>query len=93
MTGDAIDLNKAKLDPASVFHTPKDVLGGKSLQRLAAVPRPNSEVADPGNFGVMFLTLHPDSYDWHFESVDPDGFHSSGYRQAATAPHPGGRRR
>ena len=26
MTGDAIDLDKAKLDPASVFHTPKDVL-------------------------------------------------------------------
>jgi hypothetical protein len=26
MTGDAIDLDKAMLDPASVFHAPKDVL-------------------------------------------------------------------
>jgi hypothetical protein len=31
MTGDLIDLNKAKLDPASVFHTPKDVLRAASL--------------------------------------------------------------
>ena len=31
MTGDVIDLNKAKLDPASVFHTPKDVLRAASL--------------------------------------------------------------
>jgi len=31
MTGDAIDLNKAKLDPAFVFHTPKDVLAAAGL--------------------------------------------------------------
>ena len=31
MTGDAIDLNKAKLDPASVFRAPKDVLGAAGL--------------------------------------------------------------
>jgi hypothetical protein len=31
MTGDSIDLNKAKLDPASVFHTPKDVLRAPGL--------------------------------------------------------------
>ena len=31
MTGDVLDLNKAKLDPASVFHTPKDVLRAASL--------------------------------------------------------------
>ena len=31
MTGDVIDLNKAKLDPASVFHTPKDVLRAAGL--------------------------------------------------------------
>jgi hypothetical protein len=31
MTGAAIDLDKAKLDPASVFHTPKDVLRAPSL--------------------------------------------------------------
>jgi hypothetical protein len=30
-TGDIIDLDKAKLDPASVFHTPKDVLGAPGL--------------------------------------------------------------
>jgi hypothetical protein len=31
MTGAAIDLDKAKLDPASVFHTPKDVLRAAGL--------------------------------------------------------------
>jgi hypothetical protein len=31
MTGDAIDLDKAKLDTASVFHTPKDVLSAAGL--------------------------------------------------------------
>jgi hypothetical protein len=31
MTGDAIDLDKAKLDPSSVFHTPKDVLRAAGL--------------------------------------------------------------
>jgi hypothetical protein len=31
MTGDAIDLDKAKLDPSSVFHTPKDVLRAPGL--------------------------------------------------------------
>ena len=31
MTGDVIDLNKANLDPASVFHTPKDVLRADGL--------------------------------------------------------------
>ncbi|HEU0017480.1 MAG TPA: hypothetical protein VFQ31_03855 [Methyloceanibacter sp.] len=31
MTSDVVDLNKAKLDPASVFHTPKDVLHAAGL--------------------------------------------------------------
>jgi hypothetical protein len=31
VTGDAIDLDKAKLDPASVFRAPKDVLGAPGL--------------------------------------------------------------
>jgi hypothetical protein len=30
-TGYVIDLDKAKLDPASVFHAPKDVLGAPGL--------------------------------------------------------------
>ena len=39
MTGDVIDLNKAKLDPASVFHTPKDVLraAGLSIEDKKAI--------------------------------------------------------
>ena len=39
MTGDVIDLNKAKLDPASVFHTPKDVLraAGLSIEEKKAI--------------------------------------------------------
>lgn len=31
MTHAAIDLDQAKLDPQSVFHTPKDVLGAPGL--------------------------------------------------------------
>ena len=31
MTGAAMDLDKAKLDPASVFHAPHDVLGAPGL--------------------------------------------------------------
>jgi len=31
MTVAAVDLDKAKLDPAAVFHAPKDVLGAPSL--------------------------------------------------------------
>ena len=30
-TADVIDLDKAKLDPASVFHSPKDVLSASGL--------------------------------------------------------------
>jgi hypothetical protein len=30
-TADVTDLDKAKLDPASVFHTPKDVLAASGL--------------------------------------------------------------
>ena len=39
MTGDVIDLNKANLDPASVFHTPKDVLraAGLSIEDRKAI--------------------------------------------------------
>ena len=39
MTGDVIDLNKANLDPASVFHTPKDVLraAGLSIEDKKAI--------------------------------------------------------
>ena len=31
MTADVVDLDKAKLDPASVFHAPKDVLAASGL--------------------------------------------------------------
>jgi hypothetical protein len=39
MTGDAIELDKAKLDPASVFHTPNDVLraAGLSIEDKKAI--------------------------------------------------------
>ena len=39
MSGDAIDLDKAKLDPASVVHTPNDVLraAGLSIEDKKAI--------------------------------------------------------
>ena len=41
--------------------------GGKSLYEVQS-REPNSEVVGT-DFGVLFLTLHPDRYRWSFESV------------------------
>lgn len=42
--------------------------GGESLFPAGA-PVPNLEVLDEKDFGVLFLTLHPSSYDWAFRST------------------------
>ena len=38
----------------------------------------NSEVRNNDTFGVLKLTLHPDSYDWEFVPVEGGSFHDSG---------------
>jgi hypothetical protein len=41
-------------------------------------PRPNSQVRDATNHGVLKLTLHPGSYEWDFVSVDGEVVDSGG---------------
>jgi acid phosphatase type 7 len=43
--------------------------GGGSLVASNPIPRANSEVRDSSTYGVLKLTLHPNSYDWQFVPV------------------------
>ncbi|HEX5224502.1 MAG TPA: metallophosphoesterase, partial [Solirubrobacteraceae bacterium] len=43
--------------------------GGESLVSLATV-QPNLEAVDNTHFGVLFLTLHPSSYEWSFRGTE-----------------------
>jgi acid phosphatase type 7 len=43
--------------------------GGGSLVASNTIPRANSEVRDSSTYGVLKLTLHPNSYDWQFVPV------------------------
>jgi hypothetical protein len=40
--------------------------GGKSRHGLARTPPRNAEARTASVYGVLALTLHPDSYDWRF---------------------------
>lgn len=51
--------------------------GGKSLYPVEEV-HPNSEVRSDDAFGVLLLTLHPESYEWEFLSVGKPKFTDSG---------------
>jgi hypothetical protein len=52
-------------------------LGGRSFDALPQA-KPNSEVRNAQAFGVLKLTLHPDSYDWEFVPVAGQTFTDSG---------------
>jgi hypothetical protein len=41
-------------------------------------PKPNSEVRNGSTYGVLFLTLHPNSYDWRFVHEAGKSFSDSG---------------
>ncbi|HEY8313799.1 MAG TPA: metallophosphoesterase [Candidatus Baltobacteraceae bacterium] len=43
--------------------------GGADHYPIKAIDR-HSEVRDNAHFGVLFLTLHPQSYSWRFVSID-----------------------
>jgi hypothetical protein len=51
--------------------------GGAGLRSFGSI-RPNSEVRNSNTHGVLKLTLHPSSYDWHFVSVAGQTFTDSG---------------
>jgi hypothetical protein len=51
--------------------------GGKNLRSFRD-PEPNSEVRDHSTFGVLELTLRPDSYSWKFIPAKAGGFSDAG---------------
>jgi hypothetical protein len=51
--------------------------GGDSLYAFLP-PQPNSQVRNVNTYGVLKLTLHPDSYDWQFVPVAGKTFTDSG---------------
>jgi hypothetical protein len=51
--------------------------GGAKLRPFATI-RPNSEVRDANTWGVLKLTLNPDSYSWQFVPVAGQTFSDSG---------------
>jgi hypothetical protein len=54
--------------------------GGREHRKLKR-PKPNSEARDSTSFGVLKLSLHPDSYDWEFLPVPGGKFQDSGSGQ------------
>lgn len=51
--------------------------GGRALYPFAT-PQPGSQVRNNTTFGVLWLTLRPDSYDWLFVPAAPGTFSDSG---------------
>ena len=51
--------------------------GGRSLYAFLP-PKPNSQVRNVNTYGVLKLTLHPDSYQWKFVPVAGKTFTDSG---------------
>jgi hypothetical protein len=51
--------------------------GGANHTSITTI-QPNSEVRNADTFGVLKLTLHPDSYDWQFIPVAGKTFSDSG---------------
>jgi hypothetical protein len=52
--------------------------GGKGHYALSAGPLTNEEVRNDDTFGVIKLTLHPNSYDWQFVPEAGKTFTDSG---------------
>jgi acid phosphatase type 7 len=68
---------RGRADPARGLREFIVGTGGRSLH---AIQRPirNSEVYNSNSFGVLELTLHPTSYEWHFHPVAGQTFVDSG---------------
>jgi len=61
--------------------------GGRSHQSFKAA-LPNSEVRNGATYGVIKLTLHPDSYDWQFVPEAGKTFTDAGSTNCHDAPPP-----
>jgi 3',5'-cyclic AMP phosphodiesterase CpdA len=65
------------LDPARGIRQFVVGTGGRHEYEFENIEK-NSEVRDNRTFGVLKLTLHPDSYDWQFVPVEGGTFTDSG---------------
>jgi calcineurin-like phosphoesterase family protein len=52
--------------------------GGGAAKKYTATPFRNSEIRHTGEFGVLKLVLHEDSYDWEFVGDPAGSFHDAG---------------
>ena len=74
----------APMDPEGAADTTSGIrefvvgTGGKSHVVTTTPPRATSEVLNFDTFGVLELTLHPDSYDWNFAAESGATFTDSG---------------
>ena len=49
----------------------REIVAGTGGAKLRPVlPRLRSEASDARHYGVLVLTLHPASYEWHFLGID-----------------------
>jgi hypothetical protein len=60
--------------------------GGNGLQILDFPRATHSEIADEATYGVIRLTLHPDSYDWEFLGIEGSTFRDAGQEKCHAAP-------
>ena len=60
--------------------------GGDTLRDYKFI-QPNSEVRNSETWGVLKLTLHPDSYDWEFVPIAGQTFTDIGSAPCVTAPN------
>ena len=67
----------AKSDPGRGIREFVVGTGGAEFYRFHGV-QPQSEVRQPRTFGVLFLTLRANGYDWRFEAVAPATFADRG---------------
>jgi hypothetical protein len=52
--------------------------GGKGLVGFGTSPMANSQVRNSNTYGVLEMTLHDGSYDWHFKPIAGQSFTDSG---------------
>lgn len=57
---------------------PRPRPGGKSRRGLSRTPPGNAEARSASAYGVLTLTLRPDSYDWRFVAEAGRTFTDSG---------------
>jgi len=60
--------------------------GGGEKHYVFGTPLPNSEVRNSDTYGVLKLTLHPESYSWEFLPVEGKTFTDSGTGSCVKSP-------